>query len=385
MVVKRPLRYMPKISTRYDGLGVGFAPYLQPPGPEIVRWTVGEPGFDTPKEIVDAAIAELEAGNTKYNRCQGSVALCQAVADYLSKHHGIETTPENVVVTPGAKQALLYSFMITTMPGDEAILLAPCWASYESMLEIIGAIPVNVPVRKDNFHPDFGAIRAAITNKTKMILLNSPCNPTGAVFTPDEIAEIVEIAVEHDLWIVSDEIYARLNWTDYPHVSPANIPGGAERTLIVNGWSKSWAMTGMRVGFLTGPTAAMKAAIKTQSNSASHIPTFMMEAARVALSCDNSVEMFNEEYQKRGKILKDGLAEIPGLRVGDFEGAFYAFVDVSGTGMTDKEFADGAMEAGVQLIPASLIAEGEGFVRISYAADEEVIHEGLRRLKSWLL
>ena len=375
---------MPKVSSRYDGLGVGFAPYLQPPGPEVVRLTVGEPGFDTPREIIDTAISELDAGKTKYTRGQGSVELCQAVADYLAEHQDLKVSPDDVLITPGAKQALLYSFMISTMPGDEAILLAPAWASYEPMLQFIGAVPVNVPVRRDNFHPDLDAIRAAITDKTRMILLNSPCNPTGAVYTPEEIQAIVDIAVEHDLWIVSDEIYARLNWMDYPHVSPASTPGGAERTLIVNGWSKSWAMTGMRIGFLAGPPDAMKAAIKSQANSASLIPTFLMEAARVALSCDDAVTQFNTEYLKRREIIMEGLSEIPGLRIGDCEGAFYVFVDITETGMTDVEFADGALEAGVQLIPASLIAGGEGFVRISYAADEDVIHEGLRRLKAWL-
>ena len=376
---------MPNVSSRYDGLGVGFAPYLQPPGPEVVRWTVGEPGFDTPTEVIKAAIEELENGNTKYTRGAGSMELCQSVADYLFEKHDIEVSAENIVITPGAKQALLYSFMITTMPGDEGILLAPSWASYEPMLEFIGAIPVHVPVRKDNFHPDLDAIRSSITNKTKMILLNSPNNPTGAVFTPDEIAEIVDIAVEHDLWIVSDEIYARLNWTDYPHVSPATCQGGKERTLVINGWSKSWAMTGMRLGFLTGPEKAMKAAIKSQANSASHVPTFLMEAAKVALSCDSYVEQFNSEYLKRRELIKQGLSEIPGLRIGDLEGAFYAYVDITGTGMTDIEFANGALDAGVQLIPASLITGGEGFVRISYAADEEVILEGLKRLRKWLL
>ena len=384
MRLVRTLDTMPNVSSRYDGLGVGFAPYLQPPGPEVVRWTVGEPGFDTPTEVIRAAIEQLENGNTKYTRGAGSMELCQSVADYLFEKHDIEVSAENIVITPGAKQALLYSFMITTMPGDEVILLAPSWASYEPMLEFIGAVPVHVPVRKDNFHPDLDAIRSSITNKTKMILLNSPNNPTGAVFTPDEIAEIVDIAVEHDLWIVSDEIYARLNWTDYPHVSPATCQGGKERTLVINGWSKSWAMTGMRLGFLTGPEKAMKAAIKSQANSASHVPTFLMEAAKVALSCDSYVEQFNSEYLKRRELIKQGLSEIPGLRIGNLEGAFYAYVDITGTGMTDIEFANGALDAGVQLIPASLITGGEGFVRISYAADEEVILEGLKRLKKWL-
>ena len=380
-----PVDGMPRISSRYEGLGVGFAPYLQPPGPGVVRWTVGEPGFDTPDEVIEETISALKDGETKYTRGAGSMELCQAVSDYLAKHHGIDVGAEDVVITPGAKQALLYSFLMTTMPGDEAILLAPAWASYEPMLKLIGAVPVNVPVRRDNFHPDMDAIRGAVTDKTRMILINSPCNPTGAVFTPEELQEIVDIAVEHDLWIVSDEIYARLVWMDYPHVSPYALPGGGDRTLIVNGWSKSWAMTGMRLGFLTGPPDAMKSGVKSQANSASHVPTFLMRAAAVALGCDDSVEMFNSEYIKRREIMTDGLSEIPGLRVVEPEGAFYVFVDVTETGMTDIEFADGALEAGVQLIPASLITGGDGFVRISYAADEEAIHEGLRRLKAWLL
>ncbi len=376
---------MPRVSSRFEGLGVGFAPYLQPPGPGIVRWTVGEPGFETPEEIIEAAIGELRGGRTKYTRGPGSVELCQSVARYLSLHHGIEASGEDIVVTPGAKQALLYSFLITTMPGDEAILLAPSWASYEPMLEFIGAVPVHVQVNMENFHPDIQGIRDAVSERTKMILINSPCNPTGAVFTPEEVTEIVEIARKHDLWIVSDEIYARMIWVDWPHVSPATIPGGRERTIVVNGWSKSWAMTGMRVGFLTGPTEAMVAAKKSQANSASHIPTFMMEAARVALECEESVKSFNEEYLKRRQIMMEGLDSIPGIRVPEPEGAFYVFADITGTGMTDIEFADGALEAGVQLIPASLITGGDGFVRVSYAANEEAIHEGLRRLRSWLV
>tara|TARA_Y100000588_G_scaffold74961_3_gene77839 strand:- start:1373 stop:2509 length:1137 start_codon:yes stop_codon:yes gene_type:complete len=376
---------MPRVSSRYDGLGVGFAPYLQPPGPEVVRWTVGEPGFDTPKEIIDAAIGGLEDGNTKYTRGPGSIELCEAVAEYLEQHHRIIASAEDIVVTPGAKQALLYSFMITTMPGDEAILLAPSWASYEPMLEFIGAVPVHVPVNMENFHPDLDGIRNAITERTRMILINSPCNPTGAVFTPEEMSEIVQIAVDNDLWIVSDEIYARMVWVDWPHVSPATLPGGRERTIVINGWSKSWAMTGMRVGFLTGPTEAVRAAKKSQANSASHIPTFLMEAARVALSCEESVEKFNREYLKRREIIQKGLSSIPGIRVPEPEGAFYVFADISGTGMSDIEFADGALEAGVQLIPASLITGGDGFVRISYAADEDAILEGLSRIRAWLL
>ena len=376
---------MPDVSSRFDGLGVGFAPYLQPPGPDVVRLTVGEPGFETPREIIDEAIRGLENGDTKYTRGAGSIELCKAVSEYLGFHHSIELDYENIIVTPGAKQALLYSFMITTMPGDEAILLSPSWASYEPMLEFIGSVPVNVPVRRDNFHPDMQAIRKAITDKTRMILINSPCNPTGAVFTPEEIQEIVDIANEHDLWIVSDEIYSRMIWVDWPHVSPYNLPGGEERTIIVNGWSKSWAMTGMRLGFMAGPENAINAAKKCQANSASHVPTYIMNAAKTALGCDDAVNSFNNEYKKRRELMIDGLSEIPELRIPEPEGAFYVFVDVTKTGMSDIEFADGSLKAGVQLIPASLISGGEGFVRISYAASEDNIIEGIARLKKWLL
>ena len=173
-------------------------------------------------------------GKTKYTRGQGSVELCNAVSEYLRVYHDIEARADDIVVTPGAKQALLYSFLITTMPGDEAILLSPSWASYEPMLEFIGAVPVHVKVKMDSFHPDLEAIREAVTEKTKMILINSPCNPTGAVFTPEEIRGIVDIAVENDLWIVSDEIYGRMVWVDWPHVSPSTIPGGKERTIVIN-------------------------------------------------------------------------------------------------------------------------------------------------------
>ena len=169
------------------------------------------------------------------------------------------------------------------------------------------------------------------------------------------------------------------------HVSPATIDGGAERTIVISGWSKTWAMTGMRVGFLAGPNPVVKAALKCQANSASHIPTFMMEAARVALDCDDEVEEFSEAYRKRRDLMIDGLSDIPGLRIVDPEGAFYLFVDVTETGMTDIEFADGALDAGVQLIPASLITGGEGFVRISYAAPEADINEGISRIRGWLL
>ena len=376
---------MPSVPPRFNGLGIGFAPYLISPPEDVVRWTVGEPGFDTPRPVVDAAIAALNRGETHYTRGPGSMELCTKVSHQINRLWKLNTTPETVMITPGAKQALLYSMMVTMESGDELLIPAPAWPTYEGQAGLLGIRPIFTST-DENFHPDLENIRQSITEKTRCILINSPNNPTGAVYTPDEIQEIVEIAVEHDLWIISDEIYARLVWSDWPHVSPASLPGGAERTLVVTGFSKSFAMTGWRLGVLTGPKEAMNAAFACQANANSHVPTFLMPAAEVALKQDASLTEFCEQYLKRRTLLCEGIEEIPGLQLRSPEGAFYAFIDITGTGMSDVEFADKALQdARVQLIPGSLIQGGEGHVRVSYATDEDQIREGLQRIKNWLL
>ena len=376
---------MPSVPSRFNGLGIGFAPYLISPPEDVVRWTVGEPGFDTPRPVVDAAIAALNRGETHYTRGPGSMELCTKVSHQINRLWKLNTTPETVMVTPGAKQALLYSMMVTMESGDEILIPAPAWPTYEGQAGLLGIRPIFTST-DENFHPDLENMRQSITEKTRCILINSPNNPTGAVYTPDEIQEIVEIAVEHDLWIISDEIYARLVWSDWPHVSPASLPGGAERTLVVTGFSKSFAMTGWRLGVLTGPKEAMNAAFACQANANSHVPTFLMPAAEVALKQDASLTEFCEQYLKRRTLLCEGIEEIPGLQLRSPEGAFYAFIDITGTGMSDVEFADKALQdARVQLIPGSLIQGGEGHVRVSYATDEDQIREGLQRIKNWLL
>ena len=375
---------MPSVPNRFNGLGVGFAPYLVPPPEDVVRWTVGEPGFDTPRPVVDAAIDALNRGETHYSRGPGSIELCTKVSEQMNRLWGLQSLPETVMITPGAKQALLYSMMITMEPGDELLIPAPAWPTYDGQASLLGIHPV-FTATDENFHPDLEDMRKSITEKTRCILINSPNNPTGAVYTPGEIQGIVDIAVEHDLWIISDEIYARLVWSDWPHVSPASLPNGAERTLVVTGFSKSFAMTGWRLGVLTGPKEAMAAAFACQANANSHVPTFLMPAAEIALNQDNYVEEFCEQYLKTRTLLCDAIDEIPGLRLRSPEGAFYAFIDITGTGMSDIEFADKALEeARVQLIPGSLIQGGEGHVRVSYATEESQIIEGIQRLKNWL-
>jgi len=376
---------MPSVPSRFNGLGVGFAPYLIKPSEDVVRWTVGEPGFDTPRPVVDAAIAALERGETHYTRGAGSTDLCSKISEQLNHLWNLSTTLETVMVTPGAKQALLYAMMVTMESGDEMLVPSPAWPTYDGQAGLLGIKPI-FTATDEKFHPDLENMKDSITENTRCILINSPNNPTGAVYTPNEIQGIVDIAVEHDLWIISDEIYARLVWSEWPHVSPASLPGGKERTLVVTGFSKSFAMTGWRLGVLSGPENAMKAAFACQANANSHVPTFLMPAAEVALEQDDYVNDFCEQYRKRRAILCEGIGEIPGLKLLSPEGAFYAFIDVSGTNMSDIEFADKALEvARVQLIPGSLIHGGEGHVRVSYATDESQIIEGIKRLKTWLM
>ena len=375
---------MPEINRSLENVGIGFAAFLAPPGPEVIRFTVGQPDFDTPQPVVDEAKAALDRGETAYTRTQGSVELCDAVAHHLSSHN-IVADPSDIVVTPGCKQAVLYSMMATLDAGDEVLLLSPAWPSYDGMLKLLGCKPVHVPVKRDNYHPDFNALENAITGKTKAILLNSPNNPTGAVYTPEEIQQLVDFAIKHDLWILDDMIYATLAWTDYPYTSPCSLEGGAERTITIGGWSKGWAMTGWRLGWITGPKRVMDGVKKINVSAATHVATFMMPAATVALGLQEETAMMAASFKERRGIIHELLKDLPGVIVPIPEGAFYALCDVTGTGMGDMEFATRALEeAKVQLIPGSLMEGGEGFVRISYATSTENIHEGVRRLSKWL-
>jgi aspartate/methionine/tyrosine aminotransferase len=334
---------MPEVNPVLSQVGIGFAGFLAPPGPEVIRFTVGQPDFGTPQPIVDEAKASLDRGETAYTRPQGTVELCEAVQQHLTQFD-INVKADDVVVTPGCKQALFYGMMAVLTPGDEVLLLSPAWPSYDGMVRLTGALPIHVPVRRDNYHPDFDALEAHVTENTKAIILNTPNNPTGAVYTAEETKRLVDFAVKHDLWILDDMIYSTLVWTDVGYTSPCAFEGGSERTITIGGWSKGWAMTGWRLGWITGPTNVMDGVKIVNVSSATHVPTFLMPAAAKALSLDEEVQ-----------------------------------------GLTDIEFAHQALEhAQVQVIPGSLMKGGDGLIRISYATSIANIHEGVRRLREWL-
>tara|TARA_B100000282_G_scaffold217108_1_gene160844 strand:+ start:3008 stop:4132 length:1125 start_codon:yes stop_codon:yes gene_type:complete len=372
------------MNSNVGNVGRGFAAFLSPPPEGVVRFTVGQPDFRTPQPVVDSAVIALEAGMHGYTRSQGTESACKSVAEHLSKY-GIDVDHNDVVISPGCKQALLYAMMTCLNPGDEVILLSPAWPSYEGMLSLIGAVPVNVPVNRHNYHPDMDAIRSAITPKTKAIMVNSPNNPTGAVYLPSEIKELTDIAIENDLWIFDDMIYSDLVYSEHAYVAPASLPGGAERTLTIGGWSKIWAMTGWRLGWITGPKEVMEGVKTCQASSASHVPTFLMDAGAIALGLDKEPREFYEQFRERREIFHSLLQEIPGIEAPKPEGAFYILADISGTGMDDIEFATKALdEAGVQVVPGSLMPGGEGLIRLSYGTSLEQIREGCKRLKEWL-
>ena len=375
---------MPEISPTFSKIGRGFAAYLAPPSPDVVRFTVGQPDFDTPEDVVQSAIDALQRGETAYTRSQGSVSLCQAVSTHLQTLN-IQSDPEDVVITPGCKQALLYSLMATIRPGDEVLLLAPAWPSYDGMIRIFGGVPVHVPVQRPSYHPDFDALEASVTERTKAIMLNSPNNPTGAVYSPEEVEKIAQFAEKHDIWIVDDMIYSTLVWSEHNYTSPINSEGGENRTITIGGWSKGWAMTGWRMGWITGPTEFMEAVKTCQTSAATHIPTFLMPAGEVALGLKEETEEMAKSFAERRMVMHVGLNNLPGVKAPEPEGAFYILADITGTGMSDIEFADRALaEARVQLIPGSLMEGGEGLVRLSYATSLENIREGIDRLSEWL-
>lgn len=375
---------MPKINENIQRVGTGFASFLSPPGPEVIRFTVGQPDFDTPSKIVQSAKDSLDRGETAYTRTQGSPELCASVSKHLERHN-IEISSQDIVIAPGCKQAVLYAMMATLNPGDEVLLLAPAWPSYDGMLKLLGTVPVHVPVNRDNYHPNFENLENAVTSNTKAIIVNSPNNPTGAVYTPEEVEKLVKFAQKHDLWIIDDMIYATLVWEDYGYTSPSCIEGGAERTITIGGWSKGWAMTGWRLGWIGGPTELMDAVKKVNASAATHVATFLMPAAITALSLEKETKEMADSFHKRRDVIHKLLDGLPGVSVPKPEGAFYALCDITGTGMTDVEFATRALEeAKVQLIPGSLMQGGEGLVRISYATSMENIHEGINRLNHWL-
>jgi len=358
-----------------------MAKKLNAAGLDVIDLGVGEPDFDTPKNICDAAISSIQRGDTHYLPTSGIPELRAAIAEKLYNDNGIEVSPDLVSVVPGAKMAIFAAIQALLDAGDECVLIGPSWVSYEPSVNFAGG-RVRWAEVDEEFKP--AGLADSITSKTKMILVNSPSNPTGAVFGREILEEIRDIATDHDLMVLSDEIYEKIVYGQ-EHISIGSFPGMAERTVTVNGFSKCYAMTGWRLGYLAGPQEVMKWVNRILSHSVSHATTFVQWAGIEALKGpQDTIKAMVAEFQARRDLLVSGLAEI-GIKCSLPGGAFYVFPDVSEFGGGDK-FAERMLsEAMVAATPGSAFGPGGvDNVRISYAASQERLQQALNRIGKML-
>lgn len=357
---------------------------LKHDGIDVISFSLGEPDFDTPRHISDAACKALYSGETHYSPSAGINPLREAIAKKLQTENNLNLDASNVMVTPGAKQAIFEVMMSVLDDGDEAILFDPAWVSYEPCIKFAGANPKWVPTDPENgFLPyDIGD---HITDKTRLIVVNSPCNPTGGVFGKDKLKEIADLAIDHNLLVLSDEIYEKILY-DEKHYSIGAMEGMQDRTITVNGFSKSYAMTGWRLGYVAANETFLHDFQKIQSHSVSSATTFAQYGAIEALEGDQQpVEDMVAEFRQRRDILVDGLNDI-GIHCSRPKGAFYAFADVSEYG-NGEEIAEKLLsDAHVAATPGSAFGpSGNNFVRLSYAISQERIREALERIENCLL
>jgi aspartate aminotransferase len=361
---------------------------LKAAGHDVVNLAGGEPDFATLDHIVQAAFGAIQAGDTHYPPSFGTPALLEAISAKLAREnqiHGVQ--PSQIMVTPGAKWALYAAIAAVVDPGDEVLVLDPSWVSYAPIVVLNRALPVRVPLpSSDNFTITEALLRAHITERTKLLMVNSPCNPTGRVLTQDEITAIVNVATAFDLYVLSDEIYEHIVYGAAVHHSLAAEPGMAERTIIINGFSKAYAMTGWRLGWLAGPAAVVKLARALQTHSAQSAASFTMAAGVAALNGPQEhVRMMTAAYAERRRFVLDAFEEIPGIECAPIEGAFYVFPKFTATTKSSLEIADLLLEeAHIAATPGIAFgAAGEGHVRFSIAThlhDLEKLVERLAKL-----
>ena len=355
-------------------------------GIDVCGFGAGEPDFDTPEHIKRAAIEALEAGFTKYTPNAGIPELRQAIADKLAADNGLNYRAGQVVVSNGAKHACYNAILATCQPGDEVIIPAPYWVSYPDMVRLVGAEPVIVPTSERNawkMRPE--DFENAMTPRTKMLIMNSPGNPTGSVYTREELEAIVNVAAEEDIYVLSDEIYEKLVYDDVKHVSIASLSKEAyDLTITVNGFSKSYAMTGWRLGYLAAPDAVVRAVDSIQSHTSSNPSSFSQYGALAALKGDQQpLADMREEFDMRRNYMFDRLSKISNITAVKPQGAFYILVNISQLGLTSQNFADRLLsKANVAVVPGAAFGD-DRTVRFSYATSLDVIKKGLDRFQDF--
>ena len=383
----------------YDKLIAPAAEAMRPSGirkffdlaaemPECISLGVGEPDFKTPWAVREAGIESLEHGRTRYTSNAGLKELRAEVAKYLERRMGLHYDPlHEVLITVGGSEAIDMCIRTLVQPGDEVIIPEPCFVCYEPITTLSGGVPVHVACRQeDEFRLRADALKAAITPRTKLLIMPFPNNPTGAVMEREDLEAVAEVLRGTDIMVLSDEIYAELTYGSERHVSIASLPGMAERTIVVNGFSKAYAMTGWRLGYVVGPAPVIKIMTKIHQSCIMCAPTTSQMAAITAMrECDDEIDMMRDEYNRRRRLLVKSFNDM-GLSCFDPKGAFYVFPCIKSTGMTSDEFCKELLyKKRVAIVPGTAFgASGEGYARVSYAYSVEHLVEALSRIREFL-
>jgi aspartate aminotransferase len=385
-----------RFAERMDRLGtegafevLARARRLEATGRHIVHLEIGEPDFATPDNITEAAVSALHAGYTHYTPAGGIMEAREAVARFVSSRLRIEAEPTEVVLTPGSKNVLLFVLLACVEPGEEVIYPDPGYPIYSSLVNFIGARPVPVRLREDRgFRMDLDELAGLVTPRTRLLILNSPQNPTGGVLTAEDVAFIARLAIEHDLLVISDEIYSQIVY-GREHVSVLSQPGMKERTVLMDGMSKAYAMCGWRLGYGVAPrelASRMEALMINSSSCAAAFAQMAVIEAFDSPESDAAVRRMVAQFQARRDLVVAGLNAMPGVHCEVPQGAFYAFPNVQGTGLDERELAEDLLQgAGVALLPGSAFGPaGEGFLRLAYTQSEADLRVGLERMGNYL-
>jgi aspartate aminotransferase len=361
---------------------------LKAQGRDVIDLGGGDPDFITPEHIRIAAADAMNAGDTHYVASNGTPALRNALAKKLKDDNGLTYDPSEIIVTTGGKQALFEASMALVEPGVDVLILEPAWVSYDPMVTLAGGNVIHVGLDPDtNWTVTREVLEAHVTPASRVLFMNSPCNPTGRVLTKEEHQTIADFATDHDLIVFTDEMYEKIIYDGRTHFSLATWPGLWERTITFNGFSKAYAMTGWRLGYMAGPKVFMNEIAKVQSHSITHATSFAMAGAVAALNGpQESIGEMVRAWDRRRTLVTAGLNRIKGISYAAAEGAFYAFPDIRGTGMSSMEFSDKALtEAEVAVVPGNAFGDaGEGFVRMSFATSDEILQKMIDRLSNWL-
>ncbi len=355
--------------------------------PHCISLGVGEPDFKTPWSVRDAGIRSLEQGRTKYTANAGLKELRAEVCNYLARRFELSYEPQNVLITVGGSEAIDLAIRALVKPGDEVIIPEPCFVCYEPITQLVGGVPVHIATRaEDEFRLTAEQLRAAITPRTKLLIFPYPNNPTGAVMSAADMQAIAEVLRDTNIMVLSDEIYSELTYGLDRHVSFASLPGMAERTIVVNGFSKSYAMTGWRLGYAVGPVPVIKVMTKIHQSCIMSAPTTSQYAAITALrQCDDQIEMMRDEYNRRRRYVVKSLNDM-GLTCFEPRGAFYVFPSIQISGLSSEEFCERLLkEKEVAIIPGSAFgACGDGYARISYAYSVDHLQTAMHRIRAFL-